>query len=90
MPSMMRYVVARIVAALLFFASFYCVLWIVSSASLACTACNCEYSLFAPTFRCRQPYIAMILAGAFFIAAIMILVRTRRRRASDASAQGET
>jgi hypothetical protein len=86
----MRYIVARIVAALLFFASFYWAGWIFSSTSLACTACNCEFSVFAPTFRCRQPYIAMILSAALLAAAIAILVKTRKRRVPDAFAQKET
>ena len=85
MPISARHLVARIVAVVLLFASFYCFMWIISSASLACTACNCEYSLFAPTFRCRQPYIAMILTGVFLIAAVVILVKTRRSPAPDDS-----
>lgn len=59
-------------------ASFYCVLWIFSSASLAFPACNGEYSLFAPSFRCQQPYIAIILAFVSFGLAVVAFVACRR------------
>ena len=51
-------------------AATYCALWIFSSASLACAACDCNYSLFAKSFRCRQPYIALLLAIGFVAATI--------------------
>ena len=35
-------------------------LWVMSSAGVACTACNCEYSLFHEIPRCRQPVYAVI------------------------------
>lgn len=70
-----------VVGAVLVLAGLYCSLWIMSSASLACTACNCEYSLFAPTFRCRQPVIAIILAvGAFGGALAAFIARSRISR----------
>jgi hypothetical protein len=86
-PPSARHLVLRVIAGVLLFASFYCFLWILSSASLACTACDCHYSLFAPTFRCRQPLIAEILTGLFLISAVTIFVMTRKRRASDASSK---
>jgi hypothetical protein len=73
-------------AALVFIlAGLYCVLWIFSSASLACTACNCTYSLFPSSFRCRQPYVAMILAAVFFGLAVWVNLYTRRLSASRSS-----
>jgi len=35
-------------------------LWMFSSASLACLACDCSYSLFAVEPRCRQPTVALL------------------------------
>lgn len=67
------------IAAVVFvLASLYCALWVFSSADLAFTACNGEYSLFAPSFRCRQPYIAIILAVVSFGVAVMAFVACRR------------
>ena len=63
-----------VLAALLVVAGVYCSLWVLSSASLACTACNCEYSLFASTLRCRQPAIAVTLAVASFGGAVLAFV----------------
>ena len=68
-------------------AGLYCVLWIFSSASLACTVCNCTYSLFAPSFRCREPYVAMILVGVFFGLAVWVKLYTRRLSASRSSSR---
>jgi hypothetical protein len=69
-------------------AGIYCALWIISSASLACTACNCEYSLFASSLRCRQPYIAMILSGLFFaLAALALFSRWRLVRRKQMSTE---
>ena len=58
-----------ILAATLFAGGLYCAMWVVSSASLACAACNCHYSLTASSVRCRQPYIALVLAVVLFGAA---------------------
>jgi predicted signal transduction protein with EAL and GGDEF domain len=66
------YVASRIAIAILLLASVYCVMWIFSSASLACTACNCEYSLFAEHMRCRQPVIAEILTVVLIACAAML------------------
>ena len=58
-------------------AASYCALWIFSSASLACTACNCNYSLFAKSFRCLQPYIALLLAVGFVATTVWMTRRAR-------------
>ena len=73
-------------AIVLVLAGLYCVLWIFSSASLACTVCNCTYSLFASSFRCREPYIAMILAAVFFCVAVGVVLYARRLAAARTSA----
>ena len=78
-------VIGSLTALVFILAGLYCVLWIFSSASLACTACNCTYSLFASSFRCRQPYIAMILAAVFFGLAVWVRLYTRRLSASRSS-----
>ena len=77
--------IGSLTALVFILAGLYCVLWIFSSASLACTACNCTYSLFASSFRCRQPYMAMILAALFFGLAVWIKLYTRRLSASRSS-----
>lgn len=60
-------------------ATGWCALWILSSASLACQACDCSYSLFHEIPRCRQPYYAMIGAGASALAAVACIVLAIRR-----------
>jgi hypothetical protein len=63
--------VARVLASTAFFlGALYSALWVFSSASLDFQACDGRYSLFAPTFRCRQPYVAGLLSAALFAAFI--------------------
>jgi len=59
-----------LVGAAFFAGALYSALWVISSASLAFQACEGRYSLFASTFRCRQPYVAGILAVVLFVAFI--------------------
>ena len=66
------------VAGILFAAAIYCGLWVWSSSDMAFSACG-KFSLFAESFRCRQPYVAMILTVVFFISAAAILTVARRR-----------
>ena len=81
-PFLSRLVLA-ILSVLLLAAALYCGLWVFSSASLAFSACNGEYSLFAESFRCRQPYVAVLLAIVLFAASVLSLyVRNRVGRAS--------
>jgi hypothetical protein len=69
-------------------AGIYFALSIISSASLACPDCNCEYSLFASRFRCRQPFIAMILSGlCFALAALALFGRWRLVRRKQMSTE---
>ena len=73
------YWLSRIAAAACLLAAMYCFLWIFSSSDLAATYCNFKFSLFAPTFRCRQPQIAMLLCGLFLVIALVLIVKVRQR-----------
>ena len=64
--------------------SLYCLLWIISSASLASGYCHNNFSLFAAEFRCRQPQIAMILTAIF--GALCVYLFWRGARAGRRSA----
>ena len=72
------YVVSLAVAALLTVCGLYCALWIFSSADMAFVTCDNTFSLFSLNPRCRQPYIAMILATVFLALALTIALRARR------------
>jgi hypothetical protein len=67
-------------ATLLALAGLYFAFMMIASADMAFISCDNHYSLFAPTPRCRVPYIAMILSGVFFILAIAAAVYGRRWR----------
>lgn len=59
----------------------YCLLWVMSSYSLAFVDCNGTYSLTAETFRCRQPPLAGLLAlASFVLAGLMIYVARRAKK----------
>jgi hypothetical protein len=72
------YFVSLAVAALLTVCGLYCALWIFSSADMAFVACDNKFSLFSPNPRCRQPYVAMILATVFLALALIVALRARR------------
>jgi hypothetical protein len=58
----------------------YCFLWVLSSSDLACTACNCTFSLFSENARCRQPPVAGLLCiGSVLIAVGLVLIGRRYR-----------
>ena len=64
----------QLVAATVFFiASGWCFLWMFASADMAFVACDGKYSLFHERFRCRQPYIALLLWGCFGLACVSLL-----------------
>ena len=74
------------VAGVCFLASGWNLLWIFSSASLACQFCDCKYDLFHEHFRCRQPVIAEILwiiFGVLFLLFLVLGIRNRRRQVSS-------
>ena len=72
------YFVSLAVAALLTVCGLYCALWIFSSADMAFVACGNDFSLFSPRPRCRQPYVAMILATVFLALALIVALKARR------------
>ena len=75
--------VLKIAVAAAFAFAAWCALWIFSSADLAFVPCHGTYSLFAPTFRCRQPPLAMVLCGASLLVAFsLLLIRRIAKRSS--------
>lgn len=44
-----------------FLGAIWSLLWVYSSASLNCIACDCRYRLLHDNVRCREPVIAEIL-----------------------------
>jgi hypothetical protein len=72
------YFVSLAAATLLTVCGLYCVLWIFASADMAFIVCDNEFSLFSPTPRCRQPYVAMILATVLLGLALIVGLRARR------------
>jgi len=80
-PRVLR-VMAFVVAVIFMLVAGWSFLWVFSSASLACTECNCSYSLFHPVPRCREPYIAILLSVscfAFAVGAIIFGWRQKRQ-----------
>lgn len=74
---MRRWVVKHlwfVTAAMWILAALWFLLWFVSSASLACLACDCRYGFFAQNLRCRQPPVAALLAITSFLLAIVFLM----------------
>jgi hypothetical protein len=71
------YIAAAVVLTL---GGLYSLMWMISSASLACGYCNCTYSLFAESFRCRQPDLALVLAVLLFASAWLFGRAARRMR----------
>lgn len=57
----------------------YGVLWMVASSHLAHEFCNGEFSLFHEQFRCRQPYLAIIMALVFGILSLLLLFKGLKR-----------
>jgi hypothetical protein len=58
----------------------FCLLWVVSSSSMAFADCNGTYSLDAENARCRQPPLAGLLGLASFLVAVILVVIGRKSR----------
>lgn len=67
-------------AGMLVLCSLWCLLWVISSLSMAFTDCAGAYDLFAENPRCRQPSLAGLLAFAFVICAAGAVFLGRRFR----------
>gem|GEM_PF-2409858 len=65
-PLWLRYTLAF----LCLLVSAWSFLWILSSVSLAGPPCNFEFSLFADSLRCREPYVATLLSALSLLLAI--------------------
>ena len=68
-------------AVLFVVSGLYCLLWLVSSSSMAFVECNGTYSLFAENARCRQPPLAGLLGLASFLVAVVLVIGGRRSSA---------
>lgn len=70
-----------VLAALLLLFSGWCLLWVLSSSSMAFTECSGAYDLLSANVRCRQPAIAGLLAlVSLLCAAIAVFVGWRLGR----------
>jgi hypothetical protein len=69
-----------LLATLLVLFALWCLLWIISSSSMAFTACVDAWELFAENPRCRQPSIAGLLALASTICAVAAVFIGQRYR----------
>ena len=85
-PAKFKAVLLAFVGVLALFAVAFCLLWVASSSSMACSECNCTYSLFAVTPRCRQPPLALALAAVSALFAALAFFYSLRlyRRANEA------
>lgn len=54
--------------------SIWSLMWIFSSSSLASGFCRNQFDLFHDDFRCRQPYIALILFVCFGIGSLVFFI----------------
>ena len=82
MPALIR-VLSLCGAATLLLAMLWCLLWVFSSSHLAFVACDGKFSLFAESFRCKQPYIAMILATVSLLGSVALAWLALRGGSSD-------
>jgi dolichol kinase len=69
--TVLRYV-CYLFATLLVLCSLFCLLWVVSSSSMAFTDCAGSYELFAENQRCRQPSVAGLLALVSLVCAVAV------------------
>lgn len=67
-------------ALMLLLVALWCLLWVVSSSSMAFTDCAGQYDLFAQNPRCRQPPVAGLLAIASLGGSVVAVLLGRRFR----------
>ena len=73
-------IACNVVAVLLILFASWCLLWVVSSSTMAFTECAGGYDLFSENPRCRQPSIAGLLALASLLGAVATVLIGRRLR----------
>jgi len=79
MPSQALYRATLPIVVLLLLGAGYCFLWFAALGDLIpWEACHGHFSLFAESYRCRQPYIAVILLGVQLVLAVVVLLLRRR------------
>ena len=62
------------IGVLLLLLAVWSFLWIFSSSHLAHDFCNGQFSLFHEQFRCKQPFVAMLLSFGSICGAVTALV----------------
>lgn len=75
-PNLLRSFALALSGVIALVAAGYCLLWAFSASSLAFVACNGEYSLFAESFRCKQPVLAVYGMWFFAILGVACLIGT--------------
>ncbi len=78
----MKKVVYYFLSASFLFSAVWGVMWFFSSSSLASSFCENQFSLFHELFRCRQPYLAIILSItsiALFFTMIILGMKNKKR-----------
>ncbi|MHA6492960.1 hypothetical protein ACX0MV_20145 [Pseudomonas borbori] len=58
---MTKGIILLALSVLAFLASWYCLLWVFSSSSLAAIECNAQFSFFHENLRCRWAAFASVL-----------------------------
>ena len=65
-------------AVVLLLCAGWCLLWVLSSSSMAFTECNATYELLSSNPRCRQPAIAGLLALASLLGSVLAVFIGRK------------
>ena len=76
-------VIQLAISLIFFLVSGWGFLWMLSSSSLASEFCVNEFSLFHEDFRCRQPYLAVLLwviSGVACLALLVVGIRSFKNR----------
>ena len=61
--------------------AIWSLLWVVSSYSMAFSACEASFSLFAPNLRCRQPQLAgLLFVGSSLLCVLAIVLGARGKK----------
>ena len=63
-----------VAAVVLLLVALYGYLWVISSSQLAHHFCQGEFSLFHEHFRCRQPYLGLILCVVTGLPSLVLFV----------------